>query len=305
VPEVTVRDAHPDDCAAIAEIWAAAVPYRVRSADRAAADLAADATLGRRHWVGIVEGRVVGTAMARPVGEDEVFVEIEVHPDYGSRGVGVTLLRTAVAAFPDVTNLASVSRDDPISLGFAVRNGFLPEGEHRVSHLVPASVAPPGPPPDGLRAVTLAELEDLHMLLDTYNLAAGDDPSGLSRQYTMQQLRAEWWDSPDNAPELSWALLAAGVAGSDRPVLASFTSMQVDRVRGRAWSSMTATHPSYRGRGLATWLKRRSLSSLAEAGVSEAWTANDTTNVAMVAVNEKLGYRPAAKSISVRRRLHH
>jgi GNAT superfamily N-acetyltransferase len=304
VAEVTVRDARHDDCEAIGEVWAAAVPYLVRSADRVAFDLGADASLGRRHWVGVVEGRIVGTAVARPVAEDEVFLGVEVHPDYGSRGVGLALLRTAVPAFPGVTNMAAVCRDDPISLGFAVRNGFLPEGEHQVCRVDPASVADAGPPPEGLRAVPLTDL-DLELLLDTHNSAAGDDPSGLSRVYTLRQLHADWWDSPDNAAGLSWALVADDPVAPGGSVVASFTSMQVDRGRRRAWSGMTATRPSYRGRGLATWVKRRTLSSLAEAGVTEAWTANDATNAPMVAVNRALGYSSAAKSISVRRRLHH
>ena len=300
-----MRDAELDDCAAIADIWAAAVPYLVRSAERAAFDLGADAGLGRRHWVAVVDGQIVGTAVARPVADDEVFLGVEVHPDYGSRGIGIALLRTVVVGFPGVTNMQAVCRDDPISLGFAVRNGFLPEGEHRVSHVEPRLVTAPGPPPDGMRALTLADLDDLQPLLDTYNLAAGDDPSGLSRVYTLEQLHATWWRSPDNAPELSWALVVDDPAVPEKVAVASFTSVQVDRSRGRAWSSMTATHPTYRGRGLATWAKRRSLAALAEAGVSEAWTAYDSTNAPMVAVNDALGYRPAAKSISVRRRLHH
>ena len=302
---MSVRDAQLEDCAAIGDIWASAIPYLVRSTDRVVFDLEADGRLGRRHWVAEIDGRVAGTAVARPVADDEVFVGVEVHPDYGSRGAGLALLRTAVQAFPGVTNMAAVCRDDPISLGFAVRNGFLPEGEHRVCRVDPRTVADAGPPPDGLRAVTLDHLDDLQQLLDTYNAAAGDDPSGLSRPYTLEQLHAHWWDSPDNAPELAWALLADDPDAPGRAVVASFTSVQVDRARARAWSSMTATRPAYRGRGLATWVKRRTLRSLAEAGVSEAWTANDATNAPMVAVNDALGYRPAGKSISVRRRLHH
>jgi GNAT superfamily N-acetyltransferase len=83
----------------------------------------------------------------------------------------------------------------------------------------------------------------------------------------------------------------------------SFTSLQVDQARGRAWSAMTGTHPDHRGRGLAGWVKRRSVNALAAAGVGEAWTANDATNAPMIAVNESLGYRLAGRTIRVRRRL--
>ena len=300
MPEVTVRDAHRGDAPAIGEIWSASVPYLVRTAARAAADMRDDKTLRRRRWVGLVDGVLAGTATARQVGEHEVFVTVEVHPDHGSRGIGTALLADAAAAFSDVDQMRSVSNGDPISLAFAVRNGFLPEGEDRISFVDPGAVEDAGPPPDGLRPVTLEALPDLRMLLETYNLGAGDDPSGRSRRYTMYQLRAEWWDNPDNAPSLSFGLIDDD---APRPVLAAFTSAQVDRDRGRSWGSMTCTHPTYRRRGLARWVKRRMLKALDENGVTEAWTGNDSTNAAMLAVNEQLGYVAAATSIRLARRL--
>jgi GNAT superfamily N-acetyltransferase len=300
VPDVTVRDAQKGDAASIGDIWSSAVPYLVRTPARAAADMREDKTLRRKRWVGIVDNVVSGTATARQVGEREVFVTVEVHPEHGSRGVGTALLVTATTAFSGATVLRSVSNGDPISLSFAVRNGFLPEGEHHVAFVDPAAVEPVDTAPRELRPITLDALPDLRMLLETYNLSAGDDPSGLSRRYTMYQLRADWWDSPDNAPDLSFGLVD-DIA--PRPLLASFTSVQVDRHRGRSWSSMTATHPSYRGRGLATWVKHRMLNALVEAGITEAWTGNDATNKPMLRVNETLGYQPAATSIRLARRV--
>ncbi len=295
-----MRDAHRGDALAIGDIWSSSVPYLVRTAARAAADMREDRTLRRRRWVGLLDGVVAGTATARQLGEHDVFVTVEVHPDNGSCGVGTALLITAASAFPGTMEIRSVSNGDPISLAFAVRNGFLPEGERRICFVDPASVDDAGPAPFALREVTLEALPDLRMLLETYNLAAVDDPSAMMRRYTMYQLRAEWWDSPDNAPSLSYGLIDDA---APRPLLAAFTSVQVDRERGRSWSSMTATHPGYRRQGLAQWVKHRMLNGLAEAGVGEAWTGNDSTNVAMLAVNERLGYRTAATSIRVARRL--
>lgn len=295
-----MRDAQPDDAAGIAQVWAAAMPHLVRSAARAAADLRQDEALARRRWVALLDGTVVGTGTARRVDDDSVFLTVEVLPERGSRGVGTALLAAAVSASPGATVLTSVCRDDPIALAFSVRNGFLPDGENRVVRVDPASVGPAGPAPEGLTATTLDRLPDLDVLVAAHNAAAVDDPSGLSRTYTRTTFLADWWDSPDNAPELSWALLDP--AGPS-PVVASFTSVQVDRPRGRAWSAMTATHPAYRGRGLAGWVKRRSLNALAAAGVGEAWAANDATNAPMIAVNDALGYRPVGRSIRVQRRL--
>jgi hypothetical protein len=50
-------------------------------------------------------------------------------------------------------------------------------------------------------------------------------------------------------------------------------------------------------------VKQRALNEVAAAGVTEALTANDATNVPMLAVNEALGYRPRARTIRVERRL--
>lgn len=297
MPDVTVRDAHPDDAAAIGVVWASAFPYLVRSDARAAADIREDATLGRRRWVGLVDGEVAGTATARQVSDEEVFLTVEVSDDKGSRGVGSALMTTLLPAVAEVPLLTSISRSDPISLAFGIRHGFLPVGEHRVARIDPSTVPAAGPVPAGLDAVSL-DTVDLEALLDTHNLAGDDDPSGMTHHYTMETFLAEWWNSPDNAPELSWALVEPETGR-----VAGFTSVQVDRPRRRAWSSMTATRPEHRGHGLATWLKTRSLNALAGAGVRAAWTANDSTNEAMIAVNDRLGYRPTETAVRIQRRL--
>ena len=298
--EVTVRDARPDDAGAIAEIWAAAVPYLVRSQARAVDDLQQGNTDRRHRWVSLVGDEIAGTAFARRLGEDEVFFTVEVNPALGSRGVGTALLLAATSVFTEVGVLRSVSKDDAISMAFAVRNGFLPEGEQSIVAVDPRTVEAAGPVPEGMRSLTLDELPDLSLLLETNDLAAADDPSVLTRRYTVDQLRTDWWDGPDNAPDLSWGLVADEPSG---PVLAAFTSAQVDRDRGRSWSSMTATHPAYRGRRLALWVKRRTLNALAEAGLDQSYTANDAENAPMLALNDALGYQPVARSIRLSRRM--
>ena len=298
-----MRDAQPADAPTIAAIGAAAVPYLVHSAAAVAADLRADEALGRRRWAGLLDDVVCGTAVGRYVegrhGGREVELAVEVDPDHGSRGVGTALLQAATAAFAEGIWLRADCRDDPISMAFAMRNGFLPEGERPIGFVDPRSVADAGEPPDGFRAVTLDALPDLRMLLETNNAAAGDDLTGVLRHLTMYQLRAEWWDRQDFAPELSFGVLGDGPRG---PVLAAYTSAEVDRERGRAWSTATATHPSYRRRGLATWAKQRMLNAVAEAGIDAAWTVHDPGNPAMAAVNQAVGYQSATRAIRVARR---
>lgn len=306
VAEVSVRDAQRADASAIGQITTSAVPYVVRSTARVAADLRQDGMLGRRRWVGLLGSEVCGTATAQHVGDRhgtrEVFLTVKVRPDRGSQGVGTALLLTAASSYRGTVRLQSVGNGDPISLAFAVRNGFVPEAEHHVARVDPRTVPVAAEPPEGLRPVTLEALPDLRMLLETHNLAADDDPTGVSRRMTMYQLRAEWWARPDNAPDLSWGLLAPGRTG---PVLAAFTSVQVDAERGRCWSRTTATQPAFRGRGLGTWVKQRTLNSLAQAGLVEAWSPDDESNPPMFALNRSLGYVVAATSVALTRQLPH
>ena len=72
--------------------------------------------------------------------------------------------------------------------------------------------------------------------MDAHNACAGDDPSGYSPTLTREEFLADWWDSPDAAADLSWALM-------DDAVVAAFSAVSVDRERGRGWSSMTGTRP--------------------------------------------------------------
>lgn len=51
----------------------------------------------------------------------------------------------------------------------------------------------------------------------------------------------------------------------------------------------TATHPKYRGRGIATYLKALNLKKLIESGTN--YFEASSANPAMLQVNEKLGYK--------------
>ena len=291
-----MRAAEPGDIAAIAHLWAEAVPYLVRSAAAIETTMAYDGTVGRRRTVAVLDDRVIGTATSflRPDGVGAI--QLAVDPEHRGRGAGTALYDDAMGSLDSqgAAITEGVANDDPASLAFARRRGFAVNGEHRISGVDPRTVDPVGPPPDELEPIRCDRLPDTDSLLATHNASAKDDPSGHSRVHTAAEFRSQWWDSPDNANDLSWAML-------DGETVAAFTSVQVDRERGRAWSSMTATHPSYRGRGLATWLKRATLNSLADAGVTRAMTANDVQNAAMLAVNDRLGYRPIATLYAVRR----
>jgi len=66
------------------------------------------------------------------------------------------------------------------------------------------------------------------------------------------------------------------------------------------YTGLTGVSRSHRGRGIATALKVRALGAARANGASRVFTDNDTRNVEMIAVNDKLGFKrlPALLSMA-------
>ena len=73
--------------------------------------------------------------------------------------------------------------------------------------------------------------------------------------------------------------------------------------RGVVWTSYTCSHPAYRGRGIARAVKLQSLAQAVELGVPEVRTENDSENVAMLHINQTLGYELMPGYVSFAKRL--
>jgi len=67
-----------------------------------------------------------------------------------------------------------------------------------------------------------------------------------------------------------------------------------------AWHDMTAVARAWRGRGLAGALKRATIGWAIGNGLDTLESGNDIDNVAMRAVNARLGYRPIADRLVLR-----
>ncbi|EST39756.1 hypothetical protein N566_00155 [Streptomycetaceae bacterium MP113-05] len=84
--------------------------------------------------------------------------------------------------------------------------------------------------------------------------------------------------------------------------VAAYSVAQVDG-RDRYWSGMTGTRRAHRGRGLARLAKTEALRRARDRGYRHAFTGNDADNQPMLAVNERLGYRPAGSEWRYTKRL--
>ncbi len=70
--------------------------------------------------------------------------------------------------------------------------------------------------------------------------------------------------------------------------------------RTTAWHDMTAVRRAWRGRGVATALKRATIAWAIDHGLEILETGNDEDNRPMRAVNARLGYRPIPDQLTLR-----
>jgi RimJ/RimL family protein N-acetyltransferase len=132
--------------------------------------------------------------------------------------------------------------------------------------------------------------------LDRFYDAAGAWSPGGAR-VSAQEL----WRFIFERPDLSWE--GSFVVVDEGGRLVSLASLVVDTVAGRAENDWTATLPELRGRKLALLAKLATIRWAREAGIREIVTANDDYNAPMLALNERLGYRPLYPQVELARDL--
>jgi mycothiol synthase len=114
---------------------------------------------------------------------------------------------------------------------------------------------------------------------------------GLTRP-SFEEWRGVSLDIPNALPE---AILVA-VADAEVVAYASLYALS----DGVAEHGLTAVRRAWRGRGIATALKRLQIAWAKRAGYTELHTTNDEANEAMRGINERLGYLPQPASLMLR-----
>ena len=272
-----------------AEVQRSASPFLVSSEASVLHDMATHpGTLAR--YVVVEDGRVLGLTRVRESRPGEVRAMVQVHPDHQGRGIG-SLLLEQVLRVADGRSVAGVVNGDDHSIAVSDAWGFAREREHRISSVDPREAPAPPATPAGLRVVPLTDVDPARVWA-CLQATAMDDPSGMTRPGPLEEFVTVGWADPQHRPDL-------GRAALDGDTVVAYA--QVDAASGRAWSAMTGTLPEHRGRGLATLVKAHALAAMAAAGITLCSTGNDRANAPMLAVNDRLGYRPSATTWSARR----
>jgi GNAT superfamily N-acetyltransferase len=306
---VIVRDLRPDvpaDTEGFARVRRLALPYILFTADSVrhnAVHTHPDARY--RPLVAEEDGEVIGTAQVHLSYDSsepgQGMVNVYVRPDRTGRGAGRLLARVAEEYLGDqgATTLFSWVLDEPANRAFAERRGY---ERRRSAHFLRLDLAkatlPPLPEvPPGVELRSAADFaDDPRPLFELDAETVADEPGDVDFEFTDYDTWVEQtWRHPLLDRELTMAAVVDG-----RPVAFSVAYTDGD---GRYSSAMTGTARAHRGRGLAKLAKIHSLYRARAAGVTEAFTGNDTGNDPMIAVNRWLGYEICATEVRYAREL--
>ena len=242
-----------------------------------------------------LDGQVVGSAFAsiQPQRPELVVALVTVLPQQRRRGAG-TALYGAISEWARERKVdaieAVVADNDPDSLAFAQRRGFV-ENRREAGVALDLTVIEPPPvePPNGVEIVTWAERPEVARGMYEVALEALADIPGSEDEQV--EPFAEW--------------LAHEMQGSgDRPE-ATFVVLAGDEVVGFAKFSLTGAQPTtahhdltgvkraWRGRGVARALKATQIAWAKANGYDELRTRNDERNAPIRHLNDRFGYRPS------------
>jgi GNAT superfamily N-acetyltransferase len=262
---------------------------------------------GTIRLIGELEGRPVGVAtvgriyMYRP-DFDGLWASVDVLPQARRRGVGGALLRAiageAAALGKGFLHIpATEARSDGIA--FLEHRGFVEIDRHRIVRLELAGVERPEiVAPAGLALTDLARQPDLVEGVHRVAVEAFPDIPSSEPMATgdLDEFRARDVDRPGMPPDA----FIVGVDATTGEVAGYASLLFLGGSTTEAIHDMTAVRSGWRGRGLATAMKRATIAWAIDHGLATLETGNDEANGAMRAVNARLGYRSRPDEVTLR-----
>jgi mycothiol synthase len=231
--------------------------------------------------------------------DDALHCEIAVAAPYRRRGIGRRLHAeaAAVARRRGKRTLSIVAGEhETAGIAFLTALGFTEHERAKALGLRLAGRAAPAiEPPPGYRITTLAAEPALERAVYEVDVEAVPDIPNA--------------DGPTIVPPYEeWRALQVGQPGFSPEML--FIAVRDDEVAGYSLIAhvpdgtvehhMTGVRTGHRGRGVASALKRAAIAWAVTESVGELITENAEDNVAMRAINRRLGYEPRPDWIAFR-----
>lgn len=258
-------------------------------------------------WVAVKGSEGVGIGSFHPAwwtGDPSTYrIDIRVHPDHAREGVGTHLYRQLCSRLRQhgATRLLGwVRTDAPSGSGFALRHGFIETGQVvqecrlRVSNaqLAFAEERAKRLGQKGLKIASLAELGNRGETF-LYTLSRlGDDTEAPSQdtaesRHAFLAWKQEVLHGAGLSPQTHWVALMENV-----PVGMTY----VKRLGAEsAENDYTGVAAAYRGRGIASALKRQAILWAKTQGIVWLYTSSEIGNTTMISLNRQLGYEPGAQ----------
>jgi len=203
-----------------------------------------------------------------------------------------------LAAITDVSRtmgasaqVCAVPDGRPAALQFALTRGFVVDRHMSKSVVDPASIDPAllaGPLPAGIRILSLAALGDMDAnrreLWKVSERIAADFPNDRRKPRTYEQFARQFLDVPGFRP-------AGAFVALDGKTWTGAATVGYIAARNALYHHFTGIDPAYRGRGIATALRRATITYAIETGATILETKNDSTNTPILAINRTFGYR--------------
>jgi GNAT superfamily N-acetyltransferase len=249
------------------------------------------------------EGRDVGTAIG--VGgwhspEGVARGEIRVVAEARASGVGSALLGELsgwARALGYVELTGPVKEEDPASLAWAARRGFVETGRNSLLVLdLTAIDTPRVEAPEGIEVVTWAERPDAERAM--YEVAREAYPDVPGEGDAVVAPFEEWlsmdMQGAGDRPEATFLALADGE-------VVAYAKLALSRARPAvAMHDMTGVRRAWRGRGVARALKAAEIAWAKESGYERLETQNEERNEPIRRLNERFGYVVTPGSVTVR-----
>jgi mycothiol synthase len=259
------------------------------------AELRADDSTNRILLLASVDGTVVGCGTAgRGETANAGFAAPRVLPEHRRRGVGSALLRALADHCSSMGLPTLVARvDDEAHLPFAEHFGFV-EVDREVEQVRAVGDEPaPSALPVDVDVVPLSQRPELWAAcFDTFGKQVLADFA----VHTPLEINAKQWNTTWRGDPMFLAVHHDDVIGCAGLLL---DADQPDR----AENALTAVRRDWRGRGIASHLKRRTLHWAAANGIRDVYTWTQDGNTSMRRLNEHLGYVTSQTSITVSRAL--
>jgi GNAT superfamily N-acetyltransferase len=247
-----------------------------------------------RTWVAEIDGILVGRAYAHRhfLGGTSARISVGVRAAYRGQGIGSALYEPALehARSLDPSDLVADFFETPEAVRFAKARGWRETRAEQLSVLDPRTVA--DRPAAEVRPVTEANLRDAHHIDEA---TTRDIPM----HEPVNEIPYDDWlkwvlDEPLFTRDGSFLAYADGTA-------AAVSLLKADPESGRAENWMLGTLREFRGRGLGTAAKLATIHWAATNGITQMFTTNDETNAPMLAINRRLGYKPAGRRVEYER----